>query len=162
MENGRKPITQESRDRKRAQLIKKRKKIMRIRMATVAILIVCIVVGAVLYKKYSPSKEQANLNEYYGITKDDELAVIVDNSIVGAAGKLLDGKPYVEYSVVRDYLNKRFYVDKNENILLYTLADGSIEAHVGSTDYIYQKETQSREYVILKMEGDVSYIAWIL
>ena len=159
MENRRKPITQESRDRKRAQLMKRRKKIMRIRIAAIAILIVGIVAGAVLYKKYSPSKEQANLKEYYGVSKEDELAVIIDNSIVGASGKLLDGKPYIEYSVVRDYLNKRFYVDKNENVLLYTLADGSIEAHVGSTDYTYQKETQSREYVILKMEGDVSYIA---
>ena len=48
MENRRKPITQESRDRKRAQLTKRRKKIMRIRIATLAILIVSIVVGAVL------------------------------------------------------------------------------------------------------------------
>ena len=159
MENRRKPITQESRDRKRAQLMKRRKKIMRIRIATLAILIVGIVVGAVLYKKYSPSKEQANLKEYYGVSQEDELAVVIDNAIVGPAGKIFDGKPYVEYSVVRDYLNKRFYVDKNENILLYTLADGSIEAHVGSTEYTYQKEAQSREYVILKMEGHVSYIA---
>lgn len=159
MEGRRKPITQESRDRKRAQLIKRRKKIMRIRVTVFAILIVGIVAGAVLYKKYSPSKEQANLKEYYGVSQEDELAVIIDNEIVGAAGKLLDGKPYVEYSVVRDHLNKRFYVDKNENILLYTLADGSVEAHVGSAEYTYQKETQSREYVILKMEGDVSYIA---
>ena len=159
MENGRKPITQESRDRRRAQLIKRRKKIMRIRIAVLVILIVSIIAGAVLYKKYSPSKEQANLKEYYGVSQEGELAVVIDNEIIGAAGKLLDGKPYIEYSVVRDYLNKRFYVDKNENILLYTLADGSIEAHVGSAEYTYQKETQSREYVILKMEGDVSYIA---
>ncbi len=159
MEGRRKPITQESRDRKRAQLQKRRKKIMRIRMTVFAILVVSIVVGAVLYKKYSPSKEQANLNEYYGISQEGELAVVIDSWMVGAKGKLFDGKPYVEYSVVRDYLNKRFYVDKNENILLYTLADGSIEAHVGSTEYTYQKETQSREYVILKMEGDASYIA---
>ena len=159
MEGRRKPITQESRDRKRAQLMKRRKKIMRIRITVFAILIVAIVAGAVLYKKYSPSKEQANLQEYYGINQEGELAVIIDNEIVGGAGKVMDGKPYVEYSVVRDHLNKRFYVDKNENILLYTLADGSVEAHVGSTEYTYQKETQSREYAILKMEGDVSYIA---
>ena len=159
MEGRRKPITQENRDRKRAQLIKKRKKIMRIRVTVFVILIVSIVAGAVLYKKYSPSKEQANLKEYYGINQEGELAVIIDNEIVGAAGKVLDGKPYVEYSVVRDHLNKRFYVDKNENVLLYTLADGSVEAHVGSAEYTYQKETQSREYVILKMEGNVSYIA---
>lgn len=159
MENGRKPITQESRNRKRAQLLKRRKKIMRMRIGICVIAVLSIVGGAFLYKKYSPSKEQADLNKYYGIEQAEEVAVIVDDEILGGKGKIVDGKPYVEYSVVRDYLNGRFYVDSNENLLLYTLANGSIEAHVGSAEYTYQKETNSRDYVILKMEGSTSYIS---
>lgn len=159
MENGRKPITQESRNRKRAQLLKRRKKIMRIRIGIFVIAVLAIVGGAFLYKKYSPSKEQADLNKYYGIEQAEDVAVIVDDEILGGTGKIVDGKPYVEYSVVRDYLNGRFYVDSNENVLLYTLANGSVETHVGSTEYTYQKETYSRDYVILKMEGSTSYIS---
>ena len=159
MEGRRKPITQDRRNRRRAQLLKKRKQAIRTRVGIFVILIIAIIVGAFLVKKYSPSKEQVDLNEYYGIANEDDLAVIVDNRIVGASGKIVDGKPYVEYSVVRDYINGRFYVDSNENILLYTLANGSIEAHVGSTEYTYQKEAHSKEYVILKMEGNTSYIS---
>lgn len=159
MEGRRKPITQESRNRKRAQIRKRRKQVIKMRISIFIILIVAVIVGAFLIKKYSPSKEQANLNEYYGIASEDQLAVIIDDKIVGAAGRIVDGKPYIEYSVVRDHLNERFYVDSNENVLLYTLADGSIEAHVGSTEYTYQKETHSKEYVILKMEGNISYIS---
>ena len=159
MEHGRKPITQESRNRKRAQLLKRRKQIMRMRIGIFVVAVVAIIAGAFLYKKYSPSKEKADLNKYYGIDQTDAVAVIVDDEILGASGRIVDGKPYIEYSVVRDYLNERFYVDGNENVLLYTLANGSIETHVGSTDYTYQKESYSREYVILKMEGSTSYIS---
>ena len=98
MENGRKPITQESRNRKRAQLLKRRKKIMRMRIGICVIAVLAIVGGAFLYKKYSPSKEQADFNKYYGIEQAEEVAVIVDDEILGGKGKIVDGKPYVEGS----------------------------------------------------------------
>lgn len=153
------PRTQESRNRKRAQMQRRRKQILTMRITFFIILIVAVIVGAVLIKKYSPSKEKADLDKYYGIEQENQLAVIIDNKIVDARGKIFDGKPYLEYSVVRDYLNERFYVDINENILLYTLAEGTIKAGVGSQDYTFQKETQSKDYVILKMEGNEAYIA---
>ena len=112
-----------------------------------------------MIKKYGPSKEKADLKEYYGIETENQLAVIVDNEVLGAKGILLDGRAYVEYSVVRDYLNGRFYVDYNENILLYTLPEGTITAEVGSTQYTLQKDKKSVDYVILKMEGSSAYIS---
>jgi hypothetical protein len=60
---------------------------------------------------------------------------------------------------VRDYLNERFYVDHNENLLLYTLPEGTISAGVGSKDYTLQKEKHSANYALLKMEGSTAYIA---
>lgn len=123
------------------------------------VLIVGVIGGALLIKLFGPSKERANLDKYYGIENENQLAVIIDNEIVGARGIMLEGNPYVEYSVVRDYLNERFYVDVNENILLYTLPEGTIRANVGSKDYTLQKETKSKEYTILKMEGSTAYIA---
>ena len=99
------------------------------------------------------------MKEYYGIETENQLAVIVDNEVLGAKGILLDGRAYVEYSVVRDYLNGRFYVDYNEIILLYTLPEGTITAEVGSTQYTLQKDKKSVDYVILKMEGSTAYIS---
>ena len=123
------------------------------------VLIVSVIVGAFLIKTLGPSKEKADLNKYYGIEKENQLAVIIDDEVIGAKGTLFEGRPYVEYSVVRDYLNERFYLDMNENILLYTLPTGTIRADVGSKEYALQKERESREYVILKMEGNTAYIA---
>lgn len=153
------PRTQKSRNRMRAQMLKRRKKILKMRIGFFIMLIIAVIIGAVLIKKYSPSKEEANLEKYYGITQESQVAVVIDNEIVQAAGKIFDGKTYLEYSVVRDYLNGRFYVDINENILLYTLADGTIKAEVGSQEYTFQKESKEKDYVILKMEGNAAYIA---
>ncbi|MEE1314524.1 MAG: glycosyl hydrolase family 18 protein [Faecalimonas sp.] len=145
--------------RRRNKAKRRRQKHLVMKIALFFVIIAGIIGGAFLLKKYGPSKERADLNEYYGIEKENQLAVIVDDEVIGAQGMLFDEKAYIEYSVVRDYLNGRFYVDYNENILLYTLPQGTIRAEVGSSEYTLQKEKQSTGYPLLKMEGAVAYIA---
>ncbi|MBP3462427.1 MAG: SH3 domain-containing protein [Tyzzerella sp.] len=159
MEERIRPRTQQSRNSRRAYLKRRRRQDLTIKIAIFVILIASVIGGALLIKKFGPSKEMVKLDKYYGIENENQLAIIIDNEVIGAKGMLYDGKPYVEYAVVRDYLNGRFYLDVNENILLYTLSDGTIRVDVGSKDYTLQKETKSKDYVILKMEGSAAYIA---
>ena len=162
MEERERPGTErsnKSRNARRARARKRRKRNLALRVILFFIIIVGVIGGAFLIKKYGPTKDRADLNEYYGIENENQLAVIIDNEVLGAKGILLDGKAYVEYSVIRDYLNERAYVDFNENILLYTLPGGTIRADVGSADYTLQKEKNSVGYTILKMEGNTAYIA---
>ena len=159
MEQRIRPRTQQSRNSRRAYLKRRRRQDLTIKAAIFVILIASVIGGAFLIKKYGPSKQVVSADKYYGIEKENQLAITVDNEVVGAQGMLYDGKPYVEYSVVRDYLNRRFYLDVHENILLYTLSDGTIRVDVGNKDYTIQKETKSKDYVILKMEGSAAYIA---
>ena len=56
------------------------------------------------------------------------MAVIVDNQVVEPYGMISDGKAYVQYEVIRDNINDRFYWDPNENILLYTLPNSFLSA----------------------------------
>lgn len=153
------PRTQKNRNRRRAYMKRIRKRKLTIRIAAFIILIACVIGGAFLIKNLSPSKERANLDKYYGIKQDNQLAIIIDNEVIGAQGTLIEGNPYVEYSVVRDYLNERFYLDVYENILLYTLPQGTIRVDVGSEQYTLQKEKRNQDYVIFKMEGNTAYIA---
>ena len=159
MEQKIRPRTQQSRNSRRAYLKRRRKQDLTIKAAIFIILIASVIGGAFLIKKFGPSKQKVNLDKYYGIEKENQLAITIDNEVVGAQGMIYDSKPYVEYTVVRDYLNGRFYLDVNENILLYTLSDGTIRVDVGSKDYTIQKETKNKDYVILKMEGSIAYIA---
>ncbi len=164
MEDRTRPRTEQSnqnrnRNRKRALARKRRQRNLVIKVFIFLVVIVGVIGGAFLIKKYGPTKEKADLKEYYGIQNENQLAVIIDNEVLDAPGIMLDGKAYVEYSVVRDYLNGRFYVDYNENILLYTLPEGTVRVDVGSTDYTLQKEKKSVGYTILKMEGSTAYIS---
>ena len=78
-------------------------------MSILVLIVIGIVGGAFLLKRYSPSKEKADLKKYYGIEQDNQVAVIIDNQILEAKAAMFDGKPYLEYSLVRDYLNDIFY-----------------------------------------------------
>lgn len=152
---------QQHRERRqnRSRAKKRRKRSLAIRMILLFIIMIGVIGGTVLVKRYGPTKKKADLNEYYGIEQQDQLAIIIDNEIVGTQGTIIDGVAYVEYEVVRDYLNDRFYLDHNENVLLYTLPEGTIKVDVGSKDYMIQKQKMSVDYAILKMDGDKAYIA---
>lgn len=149
----------EQRRRRNMLARRRRRRAMLLKAILGSVLVICVICAGLLYKKYGPTKDRANLNEYYGITDSEEIALIIDHEVVGAYGKVYDGKVYVEYSHVRDYMNSRIYVDMNENLLLYTLPTGTIRAEVGSRDYTLQKEKKSANYILLKMEGDTAYVA---
>jgi len=136
------------RERRRKALAKKRqRKVQRIKRIILAVIAVGIIVGAIVIinngmfwiDRIVMSNQKEDLKEYYGIKTEDQLAVIIDDNAIRTkeAGKMWDGEPYVEYSVVRDYLNSRVYVDMNENLLLYTLPTGTISARVGSKEYTF-------------------------
>ena len=137
------------------------------------ILISAAIGGFLMWQRYGASNEKADLEQYYGLDQEDEIAVVVNNEVVRedsdtqaedpeavhAPGKVYDGQYYIEYSVVRDRINKRFYWDPNENILLYTLPDGNVSVEVGNSEYTELTETKSVDYTILKTEGRTAYIA---
>lgn len=152
-QNGRKPV------KRRRQSKKKRQQILFLKTLILGVLLISVLAGALFWKKYSPSKEIANKNEYYGIEKEGQVGVTVNYQVVEPQGMIADGKTYVQYEVVRDYINSRFYWDPNENILLYTLPNDTVSVSVGSKEYSISKEKRSEDYVILKTEGSTAYIA---
>ena len=59
-----------------------------IRFVLLIILIIAAIAGIILWKRYSPSKEQYDMKKYYGIEKDGQVGITVDNKVVEAEGKL--------------------------------------------------------------------------
>ena len=143
----------------RARMRRRRKRQRMIRFVLLIILIIVAIAGIILWKRYSPSKEQYDMKKYYGIEKDGQVGITVDNKVVEAEGKLAGGKVYVAYNIVRDYINSRFYWDPNENVLLYMIPEDMISVDVGSKDYSISRKKKSEDYVILKTEGNTAYIA---
>lgn len=158
---------------KRSIRARRRRRNTAIRWLILIILIIGAIGGFVIWRKYGPSNERADLNQYYELEAENDIAVVVNNEVVRnnassaeggteespAPGKIYDGQYYIEYSVVHDRINKRFYWDPNENLLLYTLPGGSVSVEVGSKEYTDITEKKSEDYVILKTEGRTAYIA---
>ena len=149
--------------RRRKRRRRSRRRMRRILPILAAVLFIIVVLGAVgislLIKKYSLSDERANLESYFNLTSENDLAVIINNERLDAAGKRIDGVNYLEFEVVEDRLNSRFYWDSNENLLLYALPDALVEVEIGSSDYYIGKDKHSAEYPIVKTEGDLTYVA---
>ena len=143
----------------RARMRRRRKRQRMMQLVLLIILVIAAIAGIIVWKRYSPSKETYDMKKYYGIEKDGQVGITVDNKVVDAKGKIADGKVYVAYDIVRDYINSRFYWDTNENVLLYMLPKDMISVDVGSTDYSISREKKSEDYVILKTEGNTAYIA---
>ena len=160
----RKNIQQNNR-RKKAKRARRRKRIGMFFLVLLVLAVIGGISGIFVWQRYGPSNEKADLKQYYGITADGQMAVIINNQVIKdleggqAAGKIIDGEAYVEYSVVRKYINKRFYWDPNESVMLYTLPNGSVSVTVGSSEYTDVAEKKSEDYVILKTEGRTAYIA---
>lgn len=158
-QNGRRPVS------KKSMRARKRRRNFIIRCMIIGLFILFIAGLLFFWRKYGSSKEMADLNVYYGIENNDDLAIVVDDKVIGQGkthkpgGKIYDGIPYVEYTVLRDHINSWFYWDSNENLLLYTLANGSVTVEVGQKEYTDVKDKKSEDYVILKTEGKTAYIA---
>ena len=87
----------------------------------VVLLIVLIgVIGLIVHmiQKYTPTKERMDPAAYYEITDMEELPLVFGTEILSVKGRLIDGGAYVPVEAVNGYLNKRFYWDANEQILL--------------------------------------------
>ena len=159
---------------RRSSRARRRRRNAMIRWMIFIVLILAAIGGFLIWKRYGASNERADLEQYYELSSEDEVAVVVNNEVIREnddeqaaseeteippAGKVYGDQYYIEYSVVRDNINKRFYWDPNENIMLYTLPEGNVTVEVGSNEYTDVNEKKSADYDILKTEGRTAYIA---
>ncbi|MFP3155676.1 glycosyl hydrolase family 18 protein [Lachnospiraceae bacterium ZAX-1] len=137
-----------------------KKKMMPILVATVfAIVVAIIATCSVLVKKYTPSNEHVVLSDYYKIKAEDEMAIILNHQQLEQKAKFLDGYAYLDYEVVKNNLNGRFYWDAYENIMRYTTNKDVISVNAGSKEYNINKEKQTQNYTIVRIDGSMMYIA---
>lgn len=121
--------------------------------------VVLLALLSIVIKKYSPSKERADLDDYYNIQSQEDAAIILDGIRLEETAKLWDGHVYMDYKIVQEYLNQRFYWDSNENILRYTTDKDVVSVNAGSMEYTVTKKNENTDYVIVKVDGEHMYLA---
>lgn len=152
----------------------------------VAIVLICIIVGvafggpiykavksgeevsfytflAVLYpEKYAYSTEQADLYEYFGLNNDVDTAIILQNEQIEDIAKYYDGNVYFSIDTIRKLFTKRFYVDEQENVVIYSQAKNLLTIKIGedskgyytSNDIDSLGEFTSTDYAIAKYDEE--------
>ncbi|BCN32821.1 glycosyl hydrolase family 18 protein [Anaeromicropila herbilytica] len=135
-----------------------RRKKKQLSIVTFLVLIIVVSVIAVLIIKFTPSKKVMSLKKYFN-TSGNEVVLILQDKIYDKKGVIIDGTIYVDYDTVASQLNKRFYWDNNENLLIYTTPTEIIKTEVGSKDYYVNKSKSSLDYAIVKTDGDHVYVA---
>ena len=137
----------------------KKKTIPILTVCALIVIIVAIIGGSVLLRKYTPSKEHKDLTSYYNITADNQVAIVLNNELTSSYATLIDGHIYVDYNFVHDSLNSRFYWDANENVLLYTTAADIVSAAADSSTYTVTKQANDFGYPIVKATSSSALIA---
>lgn len=129
----------------------------------IAILLIILIGGgyafSIVKEKLSYSSERYDLREYFGITSDSQIAVIMQEEICDFKAKKIDGYCYFDIDTVQDYFNARFYLDEEENKLIYVEPLNITTTLVGESGYDVDGEAKQTLYIPARYEGDTIYLA---
>ena len=149
-------------------MAKKRKKRRRRRSSRLApvlvALLLIILVGAAgvitsAIRRYTPSDARMDLTDYYQQSSDNELSLVLQDTIADVKGKIEDGVAYIPYSVITQELEGRFYWDQETQQMLYTMPTEVLNIQPESNTYQLGGESVTEDYSIVRQIDREYYIA---
>ena len=124
----------------------------------ILVLIIAIVCISAIIHKYSYSKEHQDLNEFYNISSEEQVAIVLNHELLDTQAKLENDSIYLDYQFVHDRINPRFYWDANENILLYATERDLYSVNADKTSYQVNKANTEYGKMIVRPTVDSAYI----
>lgn len=101
-------------------IMKKKQQHMPVVIVCILIILVAVIGLATHFiLKYTPTREKADLNEYYGTVQEGEAALIVGTQRIEARAQIAEGMQYLPLEAVNTYLNQRYYWDEEGKQILY-------------------------------------------
>ncbi len=156
---GGKPAKQNQNKRKNAG--GRRRKGNPVLLLVLLILLLGAAFGGKLYMDhYAPSKTMADLTDYFGNTGEQDVPVILQDSLSEYHARLIDGVYYMDIETVQSVLNSRFYYGQNDGLVLYTLPTDIVSIPVGGNTWSADGgQTYTEEYIPARLEGETLYLA---
>lgn len=137
-----------------------KKKLIQLGVTFGVILVVgAALVGAMLEERYAPTKEMADLYDYYDMGSKDEILVLMQGELTEDRGLNQQGVYYVPLDLIKERVNDRFYWDSSVDTLVYTTPTELYKMVPGESSYRVNHESVDAGYpVVLEQEG-VIYLA---
>lgn len=130
-------------------------------LAAVILIVIVAAIGIIsrIVEKYTPSQEVMSSQEYFAVSDEKQLALVMQDEVSVYKGLVENGIPYLDYQAVKEYLNDRFYWDADANLMVYTTPTDIINIPAGGSTYTLSGNTQDAGYTIVKVDGTQAYIA---
>lgn len=111
--------------------------------------------------KYAYSNETADLNEYFELFSQDDVAIILGDERLDERGTMKDGHVYFLLSTAEKLFTDRFYFNEVEENLLYTTADSiyNVDLNGDKNGYTYAGAFTSTDYKPAFIKGEDVYVA---
>ena len=104
-----------------------------------------VLAGIVLYLIFGPSRKHMDAKTYFEkmmsdggepvTLSEDELAVVLQDKVAAQKARVVDGRIYLDYEMVRSQILSRFYLDEENRQILYTTAFETYEIPFNSKEY---------------------------
>lgn len=121
-----------------------------------------ILIGAIfMIRRYTPTKEHMSLDEYFGLSREDEAAVILNGKYQESTAEdfyavVSDGSVYLNVDFVKNDLDDGYVYDRTENILRYVTEKDVISASLDNNKYTVGKSGEDLgKSVVITREGDI-------
>ena len=127
-------------ERRRAKPATRREHKKKSAVPVIIVLLMLLIIGGAFagkyyLDKYSYSKVEMPLEEYFNVSGVEDIPLIINDDISSVHGMMRDGQVYLPLSFVNENLNPRFYFDKVERAVLYTTPTQLFVFNEGSASY---------------------------
>lgn len=116
-----------------------------------------------LKHKVTYSNVPADLNEYYSIYADTDVAIMLGDKLLKSKAHYFDGHLYVDRKVCEAYFTDRLYYSEAENVLLYTDATQVYTVYAKdktkNTSYFIGEEKHDLGHEIVLFREDTMYLS---
>ncbi len=121
--------------------------------AFAALLLIAVVLGAALVKKYTPGKERVAPAQVYPVA-EGEAHVMFWQEAYEKNALLSGGGIYLDLETVLAHINGEFYYDEAETVLSYTTPTEIIRAYPGEAAYYSNKtRTELKSAAVIQKAG---------
>lgn len=115
-------------------------------------------IGVKMVERYTPTKEKADLYEYFGIGKED-IVILVQGERMEEGAVLKEGRYYVPLSLIQNRINSRFYWDDSVGQLVFTTPLDIYKFSVGETAYSLNGERMEMGFAVILRQEEKLYLA---
>lgn len=129
-------------------------------MVTLLLIVIAGValIGIKVVERYTPTKEKADLYEYYGIEKE-EIVILMQGEPMEERAIVKEGRYYVPLSLIQDWISSRFYWDDSVGQMVFTTPLDLYKFSIGETSYSMNGETVENGFAVILKQGEKIYLA---